>query len=352
MAGSRSVVRPFLDWEGLDLSELVRVGIVGLGRLGRRHAENLAFRVAGAQLVAAASPIETERAWAETSLNGVTTYPGLGELLTHPGLDAAWLVTPTSLHADQVVASINAGKHVFCEKPLALDPNDCDRAVAAAASHPRQVVMVGFMRRFDPSYAEAKRRVDAGELGTVFAIRCVSEDPVDPDGFFVRFAPTSGGIFLDCCIHDIDLVRWMLDGPEIASVAAAGSRVMYPALSQCGDVDTASANVTFTGGRIATFYVSRTSHRGYEASMTIVGDKGTLELGAAIPHLPLTLESGGRRSTAGQLDFFERFGDAFLYEAQAFIKAVRDGGPTPLSLRDAREATRLACAMRDALKVG
>jgi myo-inositol 2-dehydrogenase/D-chiro-inositol 1-dehydrogenase len=212
--------------------------------------------------------------------------------------------------------------------------------------------MVGFMRRFDPAYAEAKRRIDAGELGKVFAIRCVSEDPVDPNGFFVRFAPTSGGIFLDCCIHDIDLVGWMLDGAEIASVAAAGSRIMYPALGECADVDTASANVTFTGGQIATFYVSRTSHRGYEASMTIVGDKGTLELGAAIPHLPLTLESGGRRSTAGQVDFFERFGEAFLYEAQAFIKAVRGGGPTPLSLEDAREATRLACAMRDALKVG
>src|SRR5208337_5327979 len=128
------------------MSDSVRIGIVGLGRLGRRHAENLAFRVAGAKLVAAASPVAEERAWAEKTLKGVTTYPGLEELLAHPGLDAVWLVTPTSLHADQVIASINAGKHVFCEKPLALDPNDCDRAVAAAANHPRQVVTVGFMR--------------------------------------------------------------------------------------------------------------------------------------------------------------------------------------------------------------
>ena len=334
------------------MPENVRVGIVGLGRLGRRHAENLAFRIAGAQLVAAASPIEAERAWAAAALNGVTTYPGLDELLAHPGLDAVWLVTPTSLHADQVIASITAGKHVFCEKPLALEPSDCDRAVAVAAGHPRQVLMVGFMRRFDPAYAEAKRRIDAGELGKVFAIRCVSEDPVDPEGFFVRFAPTSGGIFLDCCIHDIDLVRWMLDGPESASVAAVGSRVMYPALGGCGDVDTASANVAFEGGRMATFYVSRTSHRGYEASMRIVGDKGALDLGAGIPRLPLTLESDGGRSTAGQVDFFERFGQAFLDEAQAFVKAIQGGRPTPISLEDAREATRLACAMRDALKLG
>ena len=331
--------------------ESVRIGIVGLGRLGRRHAENLAFRVSGAQIVAAASPIEAERAWARASLGGAAAYSGFDELLAHPGLDAVWLSTPTSLHADQVVASIEAGKHVFCEKPLAIDPVDCDRAVAAAAGRPGQVVMVGFMRRFDPAYREAKRRIDAGELGEVFAIRCLSEDPVDPDGFFVRFAPTSGGIFLDCCIHDIDLVRWMLSGADASSVTAAGSRVMYPALGECGDVDTGCATVTFEGGKVATFYVSRTSHRGYEASMTIVGAKGAIELGKAIPQIPLTLESGGRRSTAGQADFFERFGEAFLHEARAFVAAVRSGGPTPLSLEDAREATRLACAMRAALKV-
>ena len=334
------------------MPETVRVGIVGLGRLGRRHAENLAFRIPGAQLVAAASPIEAERTWAAATLNGVPTYPGLEELLAHPGLDAVWLVTPTSLHADQVIASIAAGKHVFCEKPLALQPSDCDRAVAVAADHPRQVLMVGFMRRFDPAYAEAKRRIDAGELGKVFAIRCASEDPADPEGFFVRFAPTSGGIFLDCCIHDIDLVRWMLNGAEAASVAAVGSRIMYPALGACGDIDTASANVAFKGGQMATFYVSRTSHRGYEASMRIVGDKGALDIGAGIPQLPMRLESDGRSSTAGQVDFFERFGEAFLLEARAFIKAIQSGEPTPISLEDAREATRLACAMRDALKLG
>lgn len=334
------------------MSGTVRIGIAGLGRLGRRHAENLAFRVDGAQLVAAASPVAEERAWAEKALGGVPTYPGLPELLAHRDLDAVWLVTPTSLHADQVIDCIRAGKHVFCEKPLALDPADCDRAIAEAAGRPGQVVMIGFMRRFDPAYAEAKRLVDAGELGEVFAIRCVSEDPVDPDGFFVRFAPTSGGIFLDCCIHDIDLVRWMLGGAEPSSIAAVGSRILYPALAACGDVDTASAVVSFKGGRIADFYVSRTSHRGYEASMTIVGSRGTLDIGRAIPRLPLTLESGGRRSIAGQADFFERFGEAFLHEARAFVEAVRSGRPTPLSLADAREATRLACAMRAALKVG
>ena len=334
------------------MSDSVRIGIVGLGRLGRRHAENLALRVPGAQLVAAASPIADERAWAETALPGVTTYAGLTELLAHPGLDAVWLVTPTSLHAAQVAEAIEAGKHVFCEKPLALEPADCDKVIALAESRPWQLVMIGFMRRFDPAYAEAKRRIAAGEIGDVFAITTRSEDPVDPNGFFVKFAPTSGGIFLDCCIHDIDLVRWMLDGAEVSTVTAAGSRIMYPALGGCSDVDNGFATVTFKGGQVATFHVSRTSHRGYEALMTVVGTKGALEIGKAVPRLPLTIESDGARSVTGQVDFFERFGEAFLHEARAFVEAVQSGGPTPSGVADAKAATAIACAMREALVVG
>lgn len=334
------------------MSASVRIGIVGLGRLGRRHAENLALRVPGASLVAAASPIPEERAWAEATLPGIKTYPGLTELLTHPDLDAVWLVTPTSLHADQVIVALEAGKHVFCEKPLALETADCDKVIAVASKRPNQLVMIGFMRRFDPAYAEAKRLIAAGELGKVFSISCRSEDPVDPDGFFVRFAPTSGGIFLDCCIHDIDLVRWMLDGAEVSSVSAAGSRVMYPALGDCGDVDNGFATVTFKGGQVATFHVSRTSHRGYEAVMTIAGTKAGLDIGRSVPRRPVALETAGCRQIEGQVDFFERFGDAFLHEARAFVEAVQTGGPTPSSITDAREATRLACAMRQALVVG
>nr|WP_319485561.1 Gfo/Idh/MocA family oxidoreductase [uncultured Cohaesibacter sp.] len=333
------------------MSQAVRIGIAGLGRLGRRHAENLAFRVPGAELVAATSPIKEEQDWATSTFPGLTAYASLGEMLNHPDLDAVWLVTPTSLHAEQTIEVIEAGKHVFCEKPLALETADCDRVIEVAKKHADQLVMVGFMRRFDSAYAEAKRMIDAGELGDIFSIRCSSEDPVDPNGFFIRFAPTSGGIFLDCCIHDIDLVRWMLDGAKVTNVSSAGSRVMYPALADCGDVDNAFATANFETGAVATFHVSRTSHRGYEANMIIAGTKGTVEIGKAIPRQPLTLERDGSRTICGQVDFFERFDEAFLNEARAFVEAVRSGGPTPSSIEDAREATSLACSLRDVLTV-
>ena len=329
----------------------ISVGIVGLGRLGRRHAENLAKRVSGVSLVAAASIVDSEREWARESL-GVAVYDDLESLLRHPGLDLVWLVTPTSLHAQQSIAVLEAGKHLFCEKPLSLDVEPCDRVIEVAKKHPAQTAMIGFMRRFDPTYAEIKRAVSAGELGKVFRIHAESHDPVDPNAFFVKFAPTSGGIFLDCCIHDIDLVRWMLGGARALRVSAMGTRVMYPGLGACGDVDTAAASVEFEGGALATFHVSRTSHRGYEATMAVTGTEGALSCGRGIPQLPILREAEGGSRTAGQSDFFARFGDAFLREANAYIDVVRSGGPTPLSLEDAREATRLAVAMRESLRQG
>ena len=325
--------------------------ILGTGSMARAHAMAFA-RIRGVSVVAAVETNEARLGSFCDEHKIANRFTDLDKAIAWGKFDASANVTPDAVHHPTTMKLIAAGKHVFCEKPLALQPSDCDRAVAVAADHPRQVLMVGFMRRFDPAYADAKRRIDAGELGEVFAIRCVSEDPVDPEGFFVRFAPTSGGIFLDCCIHDIDLVRWMLGGAETAAVDAVGSRIMYPALGACGDIDTASANVAFKGGQIATFFVSRTSHRGYEASMRIVGDKGALDIGVGIPRLPMKWESDGRSSTVGQVDFFERFGEAFLLEARAFVKAIQSGEPTPISLKDAREATRLACAMRDALKLG
>ncbi|HUW41121.1 MAG TPA: Gfo/Idh/MocA family oxidoreductase [Rectinemataceae bacterium] len=333
------------------MSHSVRVGIVGLGRLGRRHAENLSKRVPGVVLVAAASPVAAELEWAEKNL-GVAVYTDLSALLGRSDLDAVWLVTPTSLHAEQSIQVLEAGKHLFCEKPLSLDVAPCDRVIEVARRHPKQTSMIGFMRRFDPSYALVKRAVAGVELGTVFRIHCESHDPVDPSGFFVKFAPTSGGIFLDCAIHDIDLTRWMLEGLRPLRVSAYGTRVMYPGLGGCGDVDTAAAMVEFEKGVLASFHVSRTSHRGYEATMSVTGTSGALSCGRNLSELPVIREAGGAAQSTGQTDFFSRFGDAFLHEANAFVEAANSGATSASSLEDAREATRLAVAMRESLEKG
>jgi myo-inositol 2-dehydrogenase/D-chiro-inositol 1-dehydrogenase len=142
--------------------EKLRIGIVGLGRLGQRHAVNLAQRVPNADLVAACSPLEKERDWARDELGIASAYADYPALLAHPGLDAVFLVTPTSLHADQIILALRAGKHVFCEKPLSLDVADCERVEAEAARHPALKVMIGFVRRFDASYRDAAAKIRAG----------------------------------------------------------------------------------------------------------------------------------------------------------------------------------------------
>ncbi len=222
----------------------VRIGIAGLGRLGRRHAENLARRVAGARLAAACSPLADECAWARETLAVPRVYEDFDALAADPELDALWLVTPSALHADQIVAALRAGKHVFCEKPLSLDLGECERVLAEARARPHLVATIGFMRRFDPSYRDAYARVAAGEIGRPFLVRSQTCDRNDPEGFFVRFAPSSGGIFLDCTVHDIDVARWLLGAPRATRVYAAGAVALHRGCARAATSTTASRSAS------------------------------------------------------------------------------------------------------------
>lgn len=330
------------------MASMVNIGIVGLGRLGKRHARNLKFSVAGANLVAAASPLADEQQWAAANLPGVAVYDSLDALLARPALDAVWLVTPTSIHVEQIAQALQAGKHVFCEKPVSLTVPECDRVVALARQRPEQTVMIGFTRRFDAAYMELKRRIDAGALGSLYRVHFESHDPIDPSGFFVKFAPTSGGLFLDCGIHDVDLARWFANGSKAVRVSASGSNLQYPGLSECGDIDTGVGTIEFESGLVATMFISRTSHRGYESTIWANGTKSGVRAGFNIQQPAVIGEQDNASHTVGLPDFFSRFETAFLTEANAFVDAIRQGKPSPLTLEDAREATRLAIALREA----
>jgi myo-inositol 2-dehydrogenase / D-chiro-inositol 1-dehydrogenase len=322
--------------------ERVRIGIAGLGRLGRRHAENLAQRVPGAELAAACSPVASETTWAREALGVPATYDDLGRLLGHPGLDAVFLVTPTSLHAPQVAEALRAGKHVFCEKPLALDLADCLRVEQEAARHPDRVVQIGFVRRFDPSYRSAFDLVRAGKIGRPFLVRSQTCDRNDPSGFFVRFAPTSGGIFLDCSIHDVDLARWLLGSPRALRAFATGTVAIHEGLRELGDVDNGVGIVEFEGGALACFYASRTAAHGHDTSTEVVGTGGRLTVGLNPRRDRVEISDGSGIRNTCVADFYERFEEAFVHEACEFVDAVREGRPPALSLRDATEATRIA----------
>ena len=331
------------------MSARLRIGIAGLGRLGRRHAQNLAQRVPGAELIAACSPIGGELAWARDTLGVPKRHTDYRALLAEKDVDAVFLVTPTSLHPEQIIEALRAGKHVFCEKPLALDLAECRRVEAEAVEHPRLKVMIGYGRRFDPSYSDAYAKVRAGAIGAPFLVRSQNLDLNDPSGFFVRFAPTSGGIFLDCSVHDIDLARWFLGAPKPLRVFAAGTVAIHEGLREFGDVDNGVATCEFEGGKLACFYASRTMAHGHETSTEIFGTQGRLAIGAnpRLNRVEISDAYGVRNECTPT--FYERFEEAFLRETMEFVQAVHDDRPPALTLHDATEATRIGVALRESL---
>lgn len=336
----------------------MKLGIVGLGRLGKRHAENLLKRIDGACLIAAASPVAEEREWAKNQ--GITNVcDTLEALLQLPDLDAVLLVTPTSLHAEQSIQVLQAGKHLFVEKPLALNVEDCERVEAVYAEtkkrFPEQIAMVGFVRRFDPSYAAAKQALQAGEIGEALFVRSQTCDKYDPSGFFVQFSESSGGILMDCSIHDIDLIRWFFSDaegrmPKALRYHATGSAHVHPELKRFQDADNAIATIEFEGQKLAHLYASRTFAHGHETSTEIIGTRGKLLIGAGA-HLNRVVKSDARGVSYEALpDFSQRFAEAFVHELQAFVDACAGKIPAPLSLNDATEATRIGCALTEMMR--
>ena len=328
----------------------LKVGIVGLGRLGQRHAINLAQRVPNAEVVAACSPMPAELDWAASQLGITTGYADYDALLAHPGLDAVFLVTPTSLHADQIIAALRAGKHVFCEKPLSLDLADCLKVEAEAARHPQLTIMIGFVRRFDASYHDAQQKIAQGLIGKPYLVRSQTCDQNDPSGAFMRFAPTSGGIFLDCSVHDIDLARWLLGNPAPKRVYASGTNAIHTGLQAFGDVDNGLATVEFSDGSMASFMASRTMAHGHETLTEVFGTGGRLAVGSnpRLNRVEISDAHGVRNECTP--DFYARFADAFLIEAQEFTDAALGRRTLSLTLHDATEATRIGLAMTQAMR--
>jgi myo-inositol 2-dehydrogenase / D-chiro-inositol 1-dehydrogenase len=331
----------------MNISRL-RVGIAGLGRMGRRHAENLARRVPNAELVAACSPVADELAWAERQLGVAHCYTDYAAMLA-ADIDAVFIVTPTTLHARQIVDALRARKHVFSEKPLSLDVAECRRVEAEAALQPDLKVMIGFVRRFDTSYRHAYARIRQGHIGRPLMVRSHTLDKNDPSGFFVRYSEASGGIFVDMSVHDIDSARWLLGASDVARVFATGLVGVHEGLREWRDVDNGVATCEFATGEVATIYASRTMAHGFECMTEVIGTQGRITVGgdARLDHVVVSDTHGVRHECTPT--YYERFEDAFLREDVEFVQAVIEDRPPPLTLRDATEATRISLALRQSL---
>ncbi|KAJ5215816.1 NAD-binding Rossmann fold oxidoreductase family protein [Penicillium cinerascens] len=336
-------------------AQRMKIGCAGLGRMGKRHALNFLERTPRAELVAASSPDPVELEWAKTHLEpfGVRLYQNYDDMLKHEGLQAIVVASATAVHAEQAIKAINADKHVLCEKPLSTSVEVSQSVVDAANKRPHLKVMCGFSRRFDNSYRDAFKKMSAGTIGTPSVLRSQTCDKLDPSGFFVAYAQFSGGIFVDCSIHDIDLTLWFFgSGSKVKSVSAVGITAVEPDLRKHNDRDNAVGLVEFHDGKIAYFYASRMMAAGQEDTTEIIGTKGKVTVNAQ-PQLNLVnlFDDTGVRREIPQ-NYYDRFEYAFVTEANEFTACVLENKALPLDLNAAVQAVRIGAALQESLVSG
>lgn len=331
--------------------EKLKVGIVGLGRLGKIHAGNIANKIRNAELTAACSIVPAELEYAKTELGVEKVYLDYREMLRDPDVDAVVIVTTSREHCWQIEAALDAGKHVFSEKPLGVDVEQCHMAEAAVERHPEKTFMLGFMRRYDRSYAYAKQKIDSGAIGTPYLVKATGIDPEALVEGAIRFAKTSGGIFLDMAIHEIDLMRWFL-GAEVTEVYAMGATFKHPAFREAGDDETGLAVYRFANGAMGMVHVGRTAPYGYHVETEIVGTEGTIRI-SAVPEKNLArLYNGAGVVTECVEGFPERFAEAYLLEMEEFVDCALTGRQPGVSVYDGTESTKIGYATTEAWKTG
>ncbi|MBR3867186.1 MAG: Gfo/Idh/MocA family oxidoreductase [Butyricicoccus sp.] len=329
----------------------IKVGIAGLGRLGKVHAANLAYKIPNAELTAACSIVESELEYAKQNLGVTDVYTDFREMLAKADIDAVAIVTTSGEHCWQIEAALDAGKHVFTDKPLGVDVAQCKIAEAAVERHPELTFMLGFMRRYDKSYAYAKQQIEAGAIGTPYMVKATGIDPESAVEGAIRFSGTSGGIFLDMAIHDIDLMRWFL-GVEATEVYALGTTVKHPEFRENGDDETAAAMYKFENGAIGIIHVGRTAPHGYHVETEIVGTEGTIRIsGVPAKNLAQVYNVHGA-CTECVGSFPERFDEAYLLEMQEFINCVCEGKQPGVNVYDGTKSTAIGYATTEAWKTG
>ncbi len=329
----------------------LRTGIVGLGRLGRIHAANIAYKIPNMTLVAACSLVPEELEYAKAELGVTEVYSDYRQMLAEADIEAVVIITPSGEHCWQIAAALDAGKHVFCEKPLGVDVEQCKIAEAAVERHPDLTFMLGFMRRYDKSYAYAKQKIDAGEIGTPYLVKATGVDPEVLVQNAIRISAGSGGIFLDMAIHDIDLMRWFL-GCEATEVYAMGATFKHPEFKQSDDDETAVAAYKFENGAMGIVHVGRTAPYGYHVETEIVGTEGSIRI-SAVPEKNLAqLYNTNGVCTECVQGFPERFADAYLAEMEEFANCALEGRQPGVSVYDGSRSTLIGYATTEAWKTG
>jgi len=308
------------------------VGVIGAGRIGRLHAENLAHRVPDARLTAVADIRAEAAAECAEELGIPAHYGDPRRVIDDPDIQAIALCSSTDTHAALIEEAAGAGKHIFCEKPIDFDLGRIDRALACV-ERAGVKLQVGFNRRFDHNFRRIKEGVDAGRIGKPQILRVTSRDPAPPPMEYVK---ASGGIFLDMTIHDFDMARYLMG--DVEELYVMGAVLVDPAIGKAGDLDTAVVSLRFAGGALGTIDNSRKAVYGYDQRVEVFGSEGML---AAGNDTPSTVRLSTARAVEEDLPLFfflERYTESYVDELEAFVRCVLEDEAPPVTGRDGRTA--------------
>jgi myo-inositol 2-dehydrogenase / D-chiro-inositol 1-dehydrogenase len=308
----------------------VRVGVIGVGRIGRMHAELLARQVPGAELAMVHDAV-APAAGAVAEELGVPAAASAEELVASADVDAVAICASTETHADLLVAAARASKPAFCEKPISLDLAEVDRALAEI-ERAGVAVQIGFNRRFDPAHESVAHAVADGTIGAVHLVRISSRDPAPPP---LEYVLGSGGIFLDMTIHDFDMARYVT-ASEVVEVYARGALRVEPSFAQADDVDTAVVTLTHANGCLTVIDNSREAAYGYDQRVEAFGALGMAASENPLAHTGVVRTAQGTSAPALPHFFLDRYVPSYLREWEAFVAAVRDGTPPRVSAADGR----------------
>ena len=333
------------------MAKTLKIGSVGLGRLGYEHAKNLATQVPGCEL-AAICDVDANRVKEVAAELGVpNTYTDFEEMCKNPELDAIVIVSPSFLHCQQIEIAMNHGKHVFCEKPLGTDVAQCKAAEKVIEAHPDLIFQLGFMRRFDKSYAEAKRKIDNGDIGKVVLVRSYTQDPRSTIESTLKFAPHSGGQYLDMCVHDIDLIRWFT-GSDVKNVWAIGGVFEFDLYKELNDADNAAATIQMENGAMGFMFTNRTHGAGCNVETEIIGTHGTLRIANVGAKNLLQIVDGSGAREEYYPDFLSRWHQAYINEIQEFVSCINEGRKPGVTVYDGTKVSQAAYRCKESFETG
>ncbi len=315
------------------------LGLIGAGRIGRVHAETILTRIPDAQIVVVADVNEEAARSCAADFAIPRATVDYHEILADPSVEAVLICSATNTHARIITEAAQAGKQIFCEKPIDHNLAAIDSALAAVAEA-GVTLQVGFNRRFDPNFARVRALVEAGAVGSPELLHVISRDPEPPSP---EYAAVSGGIFLDMTIHDFDMARFLM-GVDVEEVYAAGSVLVDPRIGEAGDLDTVLVTLSFAGGAIGSIDNSRRAAYGYDQRVEVFGSAGVARAENNFPTNVTVADAAGVRGDLPFHFFMDRYTDAYVSELRAFVRCLRDGTPPPVSGEDGRQAILIGLA--------